>query len=782
MNTRNKLWMTFVASSTLLTACLDSSDSATSSGADGKSGMDVVASSDDLPECETANNGEQVYVTDERMARVCVNGKWQAVGSNSINTVYVSTTCETKLLKDSSGVKIICGGDSIGVVKNGARGLQGEKGDTGAQGIQGEKGEQGVQGAKGDKGDAGADGTGCTMEMLKDASGLKVICNGDSVGVVLNGAKGAKGDQGDTGATGLSAYDVAVAGGYTGTETEWLASLKGAKGDQGTTGATGLSAYEVAVAGGYTGTEAEWVASLKGEKGDQGETGADGTGCVMEMLADASGLKVICNGDSVGVVLNGSKGETGATGLSAYDVAVAVGFTGTEEEWLASLKGAKGDPGETGASGLSAYDVAVAGGYTGTEEEWLASLKGAKGDPGETGASGLSAYDVAVAGGYTGTEEEWLASLKGAKGDPGETGASGLSAYEIAVAGGYAGTEEEWIASLKGEKGDQGETGSGCTATAFSSSSGSGYNIVCGGTVVGQVKNGVKGDKGDQGDPCTAVALDDGSGYKVMCGEDSVGVLKHGSGCHVTRTASDTLLVICGADTVLAKKYAWDEGDAPEGAVILSTNFDLMTDGRDGQVYKTVVIGGQTWMAQNLNYNYNVGSAKSYCYNLLPMYCEQYGRLYTYSAAMDSAGLFSDDAEGCGSHPANDPCRKLKVQGICPDGWRMPNDDDWTILINMIAANPYELDDPAIYDWPYALGFDFKFAGARGDNESNYGFIDEVGSYWSSTVSSSGEAYRKHFVSGTATGMWDAYSYSLHGYIPSSHAHSVRCIKKEVGE
>ena len=96
-------------------------------------------------------------------------------------------------------------------------------------------------------------------------------------------------------------------------------------------------------------------------------------------------------------------------------------------------KGDKGDPGD------SAYDIAVAGGYSGTQEEWLASLKGLPGDDGD------SAYDIAVAGGYSGTQEEWLASLKGLPGD---------SAYDIAVAGGYSGTQAEWLASLKGEDGE----------------------------------------------------------------------------------------------------------------------------------------------------------------------------------------------------------------------------------------------------------------------------------------------------------------------------------------
>ena len=86
-------------------------------------------------------------------------------------------------------------------------------------------------------------------------------------------------------------------------------------------------------------------------------------------------------------------------GLSAYQLAVKNGYTGTEEQWLSSI---------TGVEGKSAYQVAKEEGFEGTETEWLASLKGAKGDQGK------SAYQVAQDGGYTGTEEEWLESLKAA--------------------------------------------------------------------------------------------------------------------------------------------------------------------------------------------------------------------------------------------------------------------------------------------------------------------------------------------------------------------------------
>lgn len=60
-------------------------------------------------------------------------------------------------------------------------------------------------------------------------------------------------------------------------------------------------------------------------------------------------------------------------GESAYEIAVQQGFSGTEEEWLASLKGEDGEPGADGRQGVdgkSAYEIAVEHGYTGTEAEW----------------------------------------------------------------------------------------------------------------------------------------------------------------------------------------------------------------------------------------------------------------------------------------------------------------------------------------------------------------------------------------------------------------------------
>ena len=76
---------------------------------------------------------------------------------------------------------------------------------------------------------------------------------------------------------------------------------------------------------------------------------------------------------------NGINGKDGENGLSAYELAVQNGFTGTLTGWLESLKGADGINGANGAdgkNGLSAYEIAVKNGFVGTESEWLDSLKG----------------------------------------------------------------------------------------------------------------------------------------------------------------------------------------------------------------------------------------------------------------------------------------------------------------------------------------------------------------------------------------------------------------------
>ena len=102
-------------------------------------GTEIVESVKDLPKCTKDTQGERVWVKDESTDRVCVDGKWFATKESAKDTVFVAGdtvylnggdfSCTTKELNDKSGLKIICNGDSIGVVLNGAAGKDGAKGD-----------------------------------------------------------------------------------------------------------------------------------------------------------------------------------------------------------------------------------------------------------------------------------------------------------------------------------------------------------------------------------------------------------------------------------------------------------------------------------------------------------------------------------------------------------------------------------------------------------------------------------------------------------------------------
>lgn len=106
--------------------------------------------------------------------------------------------------------------------------------------------------------------------------------------------------------------------------------------------------------------------------------------------------------------------------------------------------GGEGGPGEPGADGASAYEVAVANGFVGTEVEWLASLIGPQGPQGLPGSDGADGSDGAA----------------------GADGADGASAYELAVANGFVGDEAAWLASLEGPQGPAGADGSDADVTA----------------------------------------------------------------------------------------------------------------------------------------------------------------------------------------------------------------------------------------------------------------------------------------------------------------------------
>lgn len=128
---------------------------------------------------------------------------------------------------------------------------------------------------------------------------------------------------------------------------------------------------------------------------------------------------------------------------------------------LALLIGPEGKAGLLGPAGKSAYEVAKANGFNGTEAQWLVSLTGSNGD---------SAYDIAVKeAGFVGTKEEWLRSLIGTPGASGGAGAAGAGVTVVnepsganCANGGYRLTSATGVAYVcNGSNGTGGGSGGG---------------------------------------------------------------------------------------------------------------------------------------------------------------------------------------------------------------------------------------------------------------------------------------------------------------------------------
>jgi len=170
------------------------------------------------------------------------------------------------------------------------------------------------------------------------------------------------------------------------------------------------------------------------------------------------------------------------------------------------------------------------------------------------------------------------------------------------------------------------------------------------------------------------------------------------------------------------------------------------TDSRDGgRTYKWVKIGTQIWMAENLNYN----ASGSKCGSVLTgsgtvgdantTTCDKYGRLYNWATAMNIDAKYNSQLYG-GSD--------VKHKGICPTGWHLPSDAEWTALTDFVGSNagtklkattgwnPFS-DVPAGTD---TYGF-AALPGGYGGSDGSFDSVGDGGYWWSATEYSALIAY-----------------------------------------
>ena len=121
-------------------------------------------------------------------------------------------------------------------------------------------------------------------------------------------------------------------------------------------------------------------------------------------------------------------------------------------------------------------------------------------------------------------------------------------------------------------------------------------------------------------------------------------------------------------------------------------DYGTMTDSRDGKVYRTVKIGDQVWMAENLNFDPGQGGSGedkydwSWCYDNEPKKCDVAGRLYTWAAAIDSVKLATDtkNPQACGD--GKKCALPDTVYGICPPGWHLPSKAEFGTLLTVMGG------------------------------------------------------------------------------------------------
>ena len=162
--------------------------------------------------------------------------------------------------------------------------------------------------------------------------------------------------------------------------------------------------------------------------------------------------------------------------------------------------------------------------------------------------------------------------------------------------------------------------------------------------------------------------------------------------------------------------------------------------GNDNYTYtgRTVVIGGLTWMAENLNRN----TSNSWCYDGATSNCSKYGRLYTWDAAMNA----------------------------CPAGWRVPSRDEWKGLVDAVSGVATELKSSAPgWDGTDDLGFSALPGGVRYGSSGSFASAGEMGYWWISTEDDPIGAWNRSMLSGNpiANENWHGKGNGL----------SVRCVK-----
>lgn len=330
----------------------------------------------------------------------------------------------------------------------------------------------------------------------------------------------------------------------------------------------------------------------------------------------------------ISTIPSGNKGDPGDPGQSAYELWLTAGNTGTVSDYLLSLKGEKGDPGADGQQGIpgaagtdgdpgvagvdgeSAYQLWLNLGNTGTETQFISSLKGISGDPGTPGTDGTNGAPGAngndgrnpeyqfssthlqyrLVGDITWTDLAPIGDLTGAPGNPGTDGVDGIDGKNIELQ--ESTTHIQWrvagdttwinLVDLIDLKGEQGSTGVVDTSNFYTQQ---------------QVDQALSG-KSSQGHKHSITDIN-GLDAMLINLQEQITTLAGGE----VPTAPEDLTITAGVDktlalptsqvtlegqvlTGLATSWLWERTAGPQNS---GTNFDILTPDYDPARTFTIV-------------------------------------------------------------------------------------------------------------------------------------------------------------------------------------------------
>jgi uncharacterized protein (TIGR02145 family) len=169
----------------------------------------------------------------------------------------------------------------------------------------------------------------------------------------------------------------------------------------------------------------------------------------------------------------------------------------------------------------------------------------------------------------------------------------------------------------------------------------------------------------------------------------------------------------------------------------------------DGNIYKTIRIGDQWWMAENLRVTRDPegNPITSYFYEDNSHKFGKYGRLYTWHAAMNGS-------------------EKENAQGIAPDGWHIPSNADWEELVRYLGGEEKVAEQISVGG---PTGFDAYLSGGA-DFRGNYVYFNKYAMFWTSTPTSEERAYH--------VGISDEKKWDPFAAMKGARIH-IRCVKNK---